>query len=314
MRALAITALFAIACRGGAPRASSGPIATLPPIEARPAATDDVIVAKVDGRPVWGSCVAAQVAALHEDKARALDDCIGFELLAGAAQAAGVARDPDVIDGYRRALVGRFLDVEFRDRYRSWDDLPAAIGGPAWDANKFRMHRPAYRYATYVRAPVAKGAPPAADAAAHQLADEIYARVKDRHDLFTDDLIRIGTDVANGRPLETRKEPYGTATTGPADQTFVQPLFAIPAIGSVSPPSRTKWGWDIILWSGELTALETPEAEVRATLFPELRREWFEKWIGDLAQQRNDDIAIDQAQLARIAPKEATPPPKGPTP
>jgi hypothetical protein len=316
MRALAVAALVSLAglaCRGGAPRPSSAPAATLPPIEARPAAADDPIVAKVDGRPVYGSCVAAQAAALHEDKARALDDCIGFELLAGAAAARGVAGDPIVIDGYRRALVGRFLDVEFRDRFRAWDDLPAAFTTPAWDQNAWRMHRPEYRWATYVRAPLAPGASPADEAAARQLIDDIYARVKDRHDLFPDDLIAIADDAAHGRAFDRLRDPYGTAIGGPAHSTFWRPLFQIPAIGSVSPPSRTKWGWDIILWTGVTPPLESTADELRAQMFPVLRREWFEHWIDDLARARNDDIEVHEDQLARLAPPDdakAAPPPR----
>ena len=314
MRAVAVVICVVAACRGGAPRPGAGPVTTLPAIEAQPAAPDDPIVATVDGRPVYGSCVAAQAAALHEDARRALDDCIGFELLAGAAAAQGVAKDPDVIDGYRRALVGRFLDVEFRDRYRTWDDLPAALAGAVWEHNKFRMHRPEYRFATYARAPIADNASPADQAAARQLIDDIYAQVKDRHDLFPDDLIAIAQDAAHGRRVDLLRDPFGTAFDGPGHPSFAHPLFDIPAIGSVSPPVRTKWGWDIILWTGDLPPLETSAADVRAQLFPQLRRDWFEHWIDDLARARNDDITVDDAQLARLAPKDdgAKPPPGKP--
>ena len=306
MRAIAALAIgLAVvlwACGGGgAPAPAHAPAVKLPSIEARPAAPDDPVVAKVDGRPIYGSCVAAQAAALHEDRRHALDDCIGFELLAGAAAAHGVAKDPDVIDRYRQALVGRFLDVDFRDKYRTFADLPASISGPAFDSLKWRMHRPEYRYSVYVRAVLGDQATPADDRAAHDLIDQIYARVAGRKDLFPADLFAIAREVAGPRTIELLPTPYGTGVDGPGDPTYTRPLFALGAIGEVTPPVRTTWGWDLILWTDTLPPLETSADELRAWMFPELRRAWFEHWIDDLARADDAQITIDDARLAKLA-------------
>lgn len=304
MRALACAAIAYAACRGGGRPHAAARAIVLPSIEARPTAPDDAIVAKVDGRPIYGSCVAAQAAALHEDRTHALDDCIGFELLAGAAAARGVARDPDVIDGYRQALVGRFLDVAFRDAYRTFTDLPASLRDPAFHNLEWRMHRPEYRFSVYVRATVGEKATPADEQAAHALMDQIYARVAGRKDLFPDDLFAIAREVAGPRAIEMLTTPYGTGVDGPGDPTYTKPLFALGAVGEVTPPSRTTWGWDLILWTDSLPALETSADDLRAWMFPELRRAWFERWIDDLAREANADIAIDEARLKTLVPAD----------
>jgi hypothetical protein len=255
------------------------------------------VVARVDGRPVYGSCVAAQAAAMHEDRRRALDDCVGFEVLAGAAAARKVAADPEVIEGYRRALVNRFVDVEFRQKYQKPEDLPAKLLDSAFEQFKWRMHRPLFRFAVYVRAPLGKKATPAEDDAAHALVQEIYDRLKDRKDLFAADLFETGAAVAHGRKLEDSPSPYGTGEHGPGDQTFTQPLFAIPEIGMVAPPARTKWGWDLILWVDTMSALETPKEGVLAWLFPQLRQSLFGEWVGEIIKDRHLDIEVDEAKL-----------------
>jgi hypothetical protein len=305
MRAIVCAAAIAFAaCRGGGRAHVATRAIVLPSIEARPASADDAIVAKVDGRPIYGSCVAAQAASLHEDRTRALDDCISFELLAGAAAARGVAHDPDVIDGYRQALVGRFLDVAFRDKYRTFTDLPASLRDPAFASLQWRMHRPEYRYSVYVRAVVGEKATPADEQAAHALMDQIYARVAGKKDLFPADLFAIAREVAGPRPIEMLTSPYGTGINGPGDQTYTRPLFALDAIGEVTPPSRTTWGWDLILWTDTMPALETSAEDLRAWMFPDLRRAWFERWIDELARADDADIVIDETRLKTMVPPD----------
>src|SRR4051812_37787776 len=77
------------------------------------AGSGDVIVATVDGRPVWGSCVAGHMAARGVDRDRALEDCIDLELLAAAAIHRGLAADPDTQTELRAALVDGFVTDEF---------------------------------------------------------------------------------------------------------------------------------------------------------------------------------------------------------
>src|SRR5688572_17810971 len=100
--------LLIAACGGG----SSPPVVAGPPAAmiASPAA-DDVQVATVNGRPVWGSCVATQVkASPGKTKQVALDECVSFELLAQVAEQRGLDRHHETADATRTALVGRLVD------------------------------------------------------------------------------------------------------------------------------------------------------------------------------------------------------------
>ncbi|HTJ41771.1 MAG TPA: hypothetical protein VL463_06725 [Kofleriaceae bacterium] len=305
MRWSAVTlVVVVVACSGKSqPHARSSRIA-LPSIDQTPRSKDDPIVAKVDGHPIYGSCVATQAAAHHADAKHALDECIGFELLAHAALARGVEQDPDVGDAYRRALVSRFVDVEFRDHYATFDDLPQELRDAAYEKFKWRLHRPEYRYAVYVRATLGDKATPADDDAAHALIQAVYDRLKDRRDLFADDLYEAADAVAGAKQIDKSAQPYGTGLDGPGERSFTTPLFSIPDIGMVAPPARTKWGWDLILYVGKLPALETTPDELRAWLFPELRHAWFEQWTEDLAKAENANIVVDEDRLAALAEPE----------
>ncbi|MCE9577366.1 MAG: hypothetical protein K8W52_29730 [Deltaproteobacteria bacterium] len=298
----------------GSPARPAGPkdAPGLPPITAQPAAPDDPIVARVDGRPVFGSCVATQAAALHLDAKAALDQCVGFELLAGAAAARGAERAPEVQRAYRTALVSRLIEREFSATHRRPADLPPEMVEAAFDHYKWRMHRPEYRYAVFVRAPLEKDKvpPPEKEAAARQLAFEIYDRVKDRTDLFPSDLRAAAHAVAGDRTVEDNLSPYGTGKDGPGHTTFTGPLFAIPAIGQVAPPARTPWGWDVILWVDTMPALESSRDDVIAWLFPALRSQLFLDWSNRVAQELRLPITVDPTPLEAIAePDTASPPP-----
>src|SRR4051812_6195816 len=84
------------------------PVGPPAPLVAPSRGADDVVVATVDGRPVWGSCVTVQATHAHT-KEVALEECIEFELMAQAAEKRGLATDPDVVDATRTALVNQLV-------------------------------------------------------------------------------------------------------------------------------------------------------------------------------------------------------------
>src|SRR5688500_1194279 len=113
--------VFAIACGGS--KSPSAPAPSGPPASfiAAPA-RDDVQVATVNGRPVWGSCVTGQ-GARGATRDEALAQCIDFELLAQAAEARGLAVDPDVVLATRTALVSQLVAREYEDKYDGPEDF-----------------------------------------------------------------------------------------------------------------------------------------------------------------------------------------------
>jgi len=136
------------ACGGGTSPAPqrTGPAATTVAPAAGP---DDVIVAQVNGRPVWGSCVAAQ-ASRGIARDAALRECVDFELLAQAAEARGLATAPEVTEGTRGALANRLVETGFEATYRSPADVPGQIDRVI-AANPLLANRPERRGSTYAR-------------------------------------------------------------------------------------------------------------------------------------------------------------------
>lgn len=328
MRVVLVMTVAIGAC-GGAPevapqattRAAASPIATS-------TGPSDEIVANVNGRPVWASCVAAQgakivadhaarvadharstalreklvaegqafppvppLAALPHDPARAaLDACIEFELLAQQADKRDLGADPDVVDATRAAIVNRLVETGFEHKYTKPADLGDRLDKWYRD-NEWRLHRPELRSSAYVRA---VGDTPEAKAAAQA----VYDKLATETGLFTLDL-----QEASKLPTGAVKIEYLNVSIKPRDQldkSYAAALFSIPEVGRVSPPTKTPWGWDVILWTGGLAAKETTREELAAEAFPDLRRSMFPIWVAQIARELGVTPVIDQAQLARL--------------
>lgn len=299
---LATLLLVAAACGSGSssdeetPRRTDTPaISTIAP----PETGQDLEVARVNGRPVWGSCVTGQVARGAKTRENALDECIQFELLAQVAEQRGFAADPTVAEATRRAMVSRVIALDFEDRIQKPADLGERLS--KWLAeNSWRMHRPDLRASGYARINVPKGSPPEVETQAKALADQIAAALASETGLFTSDLqataerITKGTSLklevreAKGMPRENMDGPYGDT------------LYAIPEVGRVGGPVRTRWGWDVILWSGGIPPKESTQEQIAAEAFPELRRAAFLAWVNDIVKKLGLRIQVQPDLLARL--------------
>jgi hypothetical protein len=304
MRAVVLVLVLGLALvAGGCGRSAAPPPPTRSTIGGElldpGAGSGDVVVATVSGRPVWASCVEGHMRARGVDRDRALNDCIDLELLAAAALARGVLDDPDMQSDLRAAIVDGFVGEEFEDKTQVAADLPAAMVDKTVAAHAGEMNRPEARLAIYARAlwrPEDKGkkqharvVPPLdspEDKAAHALADAIYAELAGHDDLFPEDLRAAVERVAGKAPYEYSDQPYPMFKGYPAgtDPAFVEAAFALPGIGYVSPPTRTGFGWDLIL----ITDIQPPQTKTRdelvAELFPAMRRQYFDLvWTVQLA-------------------------------
>jgi len=277
-------------------------------------ADDDLAVATVNGRSVWGSCVTVQARAiaassrsprvadaLHPDalRAEALEQCIAFELLAQAAEARGLAAAPEVASATRAALVNRVVETEFEQRYRTPGDLKQAVD-VVMQRNAWRMHLIQLRASTFARFTVAKDAPPAADAAAHAAADQLAGQLAGQTGLFGIDLTDAARRVAAGSDVKLESSDVKPMHQDDLVAPYAQALYAIPEIGRTSPAVRTQWGWDVVLWTGGVEAKDTSREEIVAELFPELRRRQFQLWVTQLGKQLGVHIAIDDATVAKL--------------
>jgi hypothetical protein len=279
MRWLAV--LLVVGCSGShsppAPR-SSGPAAALTATPAR----DDVQVATVEGRPVWGSCVTAQ-SSRGATRDEALKQCIDFELMAIEAEKRGLAVDHEVVLATRTALVSQLVAIEYEDKLTRPEDF-----GTFWtkslERNRARFDHPEARGSVYVRIDVAKQPKPGEDERAKQLIDEVYAALKGERGLMRPHVEAIAKQVIGTRAKLSIAPVPADLRHGRLDETYSAAMFAIPEIGRVSPPVRTPWGWDIILWDSVVPEVHTPPDQLVEQALPDIKRAFFPYWVNRIAQ------------------------------
>jgi hypothetical protein len=283
MRALVLVSLFA--CGGSStpkpPQVTSGPPA---PMVATPASPDDVIVADVNGKPVYGSCVAAQ-AARGATKQVALDECIGFELL--AQRAVAFATDPEVIHETKRALVSQFIARDYEDAYTT----PKAFGA-AWDKfielNKLKIEHGEARASAYVRLTLPKKPTPEQVDAAKVIADEVAAKLHAERGLTAAHLKALGEQIVGTRGKVEIASVPAYLDNGGLVKPYADALFAIPEVGRTSGVVRTGWGWDVILLTELIPAEKLSHDEAVAKMLPELKRSYFGTW----AKQVSPSVSV----------------------
>lgn len=291
---LAVCVLCVIACGGSSePPQRSG--AGVSPIATQHGA-DDVIVAQVNGRPVWGSCVAAQAKGQVKTREAALDECVAFELLAQAAEARGLTSAPEVVEATRTALVSRVVELGFESRYQSPADLKDLLDRHV-ERNKDRLARDEGRSSMYARVPLTK---PLAEP------EEPPASI-----------VELAQKLANERgltPLHFRAavaEVFGTAKVEVTELRYFgkaglipeygDPLFAIPEVGSTYPrPVRSKFGWDVILLTGLVPARTYTREAAAAEAFPEARIAYFNVWVEQIARSLGIKVEKDLEQLTKL--------------
>jgi hypothetical protein len=215
--------------------------------------------------------------------------------MAQAAEKRGLATDPDVVEDTRAALVSQFVAKEFEDKYTRKEDF-----GDDWDDIVKRAmpayKHPEYRASTYVRIPVPEKAPPDQDAAAHALADKIAAAASSERGMLSSHFLAIATRAAEGHPIvlsSAENKPQGwieyadvqLLTHDALVESYADALWAIPEIGRTSPAVRTKWGWDVILFSDVVPGLDTSAAELERKLLPDVKRAFFIRWTQELKKQ-----------------------------
>lgn len=279
MRLIVLVSLFA--CGGSStpkpPQQTSGPPA---PMTAMPAGAEDVVVATVNGQPVYGSCVATQ-AARGATKQGALDECIGFELL--AQQAVPYATDDEVVHETKRALVSQFIAREYEDKYTSPKDF-----GAAWDKfvelNRLKVDHGEARASAYVRLVLPKNATPEQDAAAKALAEEVAAKLREERGLTGVHLKELGEQIVGTRGTVEISNVPAYLDNGGLVKEYADALFAIPEVGRTSGAVRTSWGWDVILLTERIAAEKLSPDETRAKILPELKRSYFGTWAKQVAK------------------------------
>jgi hypothetical protein len=283
------------ACSGShaPPPTPSGPPA---PMLATPTAPDDVQVATVNGRPVWGSCVTAQTTR-GASRDEAVKQCIDFELMAQAAEARGLQTDHEVVVATRTALVSQLVAKEYEDKFTRPADF-GAFWTKSIEKNRAHFDHEEARGSVYARIEVPKNAPPDVEAKAKQQIDAIYAALADERGLMKPHVEAIAKRVVGDVPqLEVAAVPADLRVGGRLDQTYVNQLFTIAEIGRVAPPIRTKWGWDVILFDSVVPAIHATPDELAAAALPEIKRGFFPYWVNRIGQSLGVHVQLVDKNL-----------------
>lgn len=286
---------------------------------------DRVEVARVNGVPIYDDCVAAQAAALaaagHADAAadapasagtpgaanqelrrRALDQCIGFELLAQEAQRHRLAKDADVLWSRKTEAVRRLIDEEFVARYPDPDHIDRAMLEQAFKSSYRHFYRPEYRHVRFVLVEVDKAGKPGSpeDLAAQQLADEIYRALAGQKDIAVDRFDATTAEVAGDRTHVI--QDYNFPRHNRAVEEFAAAAFAIAEVGTVAPPVRTRFGWHVILLKQIDPEKNVPLEQAKYELFPFLRTQLFMTWSKTLGQ--GADVEVNEQALIDLQAAE----------
>lgn len=299
MRRVVLLALAACGNGSSGPRTAAPTSGVTPQFfEAQPAAPDDAVVARVNGKPVYASCVVTQGAAHGLDAKAALDECVAFELMAQEAEARGLRAELDVADAWRRELVRAVIEDEYAGLTEIEQFPREILAAIKYDEFREALHRPESRRVFWFRAAVKKTDPPEYDQKARELAEALYAELGDDEGVLPAELFDAGNRLAAERGLRPDRIPSDPKLIPPegAKVQGVLPVFrdaayAIPAIGRLHPPIRTNGGWDVLLWHDTLPAADLTPGFVRAA-----QQRYFAWWTDRLGVTYD----IDDQKLAEV--------------
>jgi hypothetical protein len=74
---------------------------------------------------------------------------------------------------------------------------------------------------------------------------------------------------------------------------YAAALYAIPEVGRTAGPTRTKWGWDIILFAQDVPAANPSDSEIVAEVLRDGRRLAFPAWVADVAKRLGIETKLD---------------------
>lgn len=296
----------ALACGGEASRPQ--PAADAPAALPAAPASGRLVVAEVDGVPVYEDCVAAQIQAEGSDgpaeRRAALAQCIDFEVMAQEAARRGLVAHPEVLRTQKIESVRRLIDEAFTRRYPDPSSVERAELEALYREFQLRYLRPEYRDTAYLRYPVAIQEHPAGspgDVAAREVMQRLYAAVADRRGMTFRSFQEIAAGEVGDAPLQ-RSDEQPIERQSPYVKAYVDATFGIPEAGMVSPPIRTEWGWDIVFLQKIHPAVNTPFEAATGELFELVRRRLYTQWVAGLRGTAR--IQLDEAALARLQAAE----------
>lgn len=290
-------AIVAVSC--GGPTAPPAPVGAPASLIATAASANDAVVAQINGRPVWASCVTAQAERAQRSRDAALAECIDFELLAQTAEQRGLATNGDVVAKTKTAMVNRVIASMYEDGFTRPEQF-----GSAWDRilakTKLasRWKHVEYRASSYVRVDLDPKATKEQDDHARAVAEKVAAALVGERGLLGPQLVAIAEPIAGDVKLSHEEVPL--FRVGALDPPYADALFAIPEIGRASPAVRTKFGWDVIVWTGVEPETSPSPDELVAKLLPDVKQLYFNTWVETVAQRLGLHVELIQANIDKL--------------
>lgn len=237
----------------------------------------DEVVATVDGRPIYASAVAVQARARGVDRKAALSDLVDAEVLAGEAARRGLAADLEVRDETKGALVRRYFRLGFEPSV-SPGDVPELAVKREYQRNLAYLNHNTYVDVWHILVPVPKGATPEDKEQARARARELARRARG---MALEQFQQLGKDEG------LRTEEIVTARDGWVERPFSEAAFAqLKKPGDVSTSDvETSYGFHVLYlvrWiPAEHVTLAEATPRLRESLFPELERRAFARWVDE---------------------------------
>lgn len=243
-------------------------------------------MALVDGRPIRAADVARQAAAAQVSPREALDQLVEAELLWGEARRRGLERSAEVRDVVAAALARRFLALTFEREVTPETAVTDDDLRKAYQRNAGELDRPEMRQVVHVLVPFDNAAEPepARKQVLRARAEEVARRAA---------TVRSGAEMMALAPalsdgdITLKAEQIATGPVGYTVAQFARPVFELPHEGAVSGVVETRFGFHVIYLERIVPPrhipLEQVAPELRAGLWPELRKREFARFIDGLA-------------------------------
>lgn len=270
---------------------------------------DRLVVATVNGQPIYADCVERQGAAHGLEARAALDECIDFELLAQAADRAGHRVDADVLDVREREAVRALIDHTFVVSFDSPEDVPMEHVRSYYDEVKYQkfVRLAEWRETQYARIQLARDVAVGSveDLEAQAIANRIYAAMKHRTDLTADEFLEQARAIAAPTEVGQERSPFSFAKKSGILPVYIDATWEIAEPGMIHAPIRTRFGWDVILLTQILPpkniTIEEAKAEIQQTIYEVSRARSFMAWSNELGSGKPE---IDLPMLERLAAAE----------
>lgn len=274
-----------------------------------PQATEGTPVARVGDVVITAEQLEARLMTQQQDHRTAqniavlrdlLDDEVRFELLARAALARNLDRDPEVVDAARKVMVRKLLQ---RDMGPNEADAAAAEAAARsyYDKHRSSYLLPEKRRFSQIELPHTQ--------AGRQQAQGLIDRMRRHHDLhetFSAMAAKFSRDVTTrthggDEPFETYDEVSRGFGPEVATAIFAQDPATIPQT-LVPQPIESHRGWHVIFVAARREALVRDFAEVRDAIHAKLaasgREEKFESYLNAL--RKTCPVAIYDGPLEKI--------------